>query len=216
MTARLTTLFITLLVAGLLVLPVHGKSPDEGIDYQVIEPAVPTQSEDGRVEVVELFWYGCPHCYNFEPHVNRWKERHGENVHFRYLPAVFNEVWAFHARVFYAAESLDLLEKLHAPFFHAMHAQGRRMTDERSILRFVEQQGVDPESFREAMLSEQVTERVREAIQLTRDYRIEGVPAVVIDGRHLVSPGMAGGFENMTKIMDYLVEKASAEHTAAR
>ena len=215
MTHTLTRLLTLIALSGLLALGAKANEPAEGIDYQVIEP-VPTQAEAGQVEVVELFWYGCPHCYNFEPHVQQWKERHADNVTFRYLPAVFNDLWAFHARVFYAAEALDLLDSLHTPFFHAIHAQGRRMADERSVLRFVEQQGVDPARFRAAMISDEVTAKVREAIRLTRDYRIEGVPAVVVDGRHLVSPSMSGSFERMVGVMDYLVERAAQETTASR
>lgn len=207
---------VCLFAAVLFALPSGASQPAEGIDYQALESPVETQAEPGTVEVVELFWYGCPHCYNFEPHVTEWKARHDESVTFRYLPAVFNDVWAFHARVFYAAETMDLLDKLHAPFFHAIHAQGRRMLDERSILRFVEQQGVDPAAFRQALVSDEVTDKVQEAIRLTRDYRIEGVPAVVVDGRHLVSPGMTGGFDNMLQVMDYLVTKASGEAAASR
>jgi protein dithiol oxidoreductase (disulfide-forming) len=214
---KLTALITFLLLTGLAVLPVAAADePAAGIDYQVIDPPVPTKADEGRVEVVELFWYGCPHCYNFEPHVHEWKARNQENVTFRYLPAVFNDLWAFHARVFYAAESLDLLDKLHAPFFHAIHAQGRRMADERSVLRFVEQQGVDPREFQRALASDEVTEKVREAIQLTREYRIEGVPAVAVDGRHLVSPGMSGSFDTMMRVMDHLVDKASGEPGASR
>jgi protein dithiol oxidoreductase (disulfide-forming) len=213
---KILLLLAGLLFAGAAPLSAGAVEPTPGIDFQVLDPPVSTRADEGRVEVVELFWYGCPHCYNFEPHVTKWKERQADSVTFRYVPAVFNDVWAFHARVFYAAEALGLLEDLHAPLFHAMHAQGRRMTDERSVLRFVEQLGVDPQAFRSAMVSDEVTARVREAIQLTRDYRIEGVPAVVIDGRHVVSPGMAGGFDSMMQVMDYLVEQASGEATASR
>jgi protein dithiol oxidoreductase (disulfide-forming) len=215
MIRKLTGLLSLLFLTTLLALPAGADTPTEGIDYQLIDP-VPTEAEAGRVEVVELFWYGCPHCYNFEPHVQEWKAQQGENITFRYLPAVFNDLWAFHARVFYAAEHLGLLDTLHTPFFQAIHAQGRRMADERSVLRFVEQQGVDPAEFRQAMASDEVTGKVREAIQLTRQYRIEGVPAVVVDGRHLVSPGIAGGFDNMVRILDHLVDKAASESTASR
>ena len=215
MIQQLPRFLLVAVMAVLLALPAGADTPSEGIDYQVIDP-VPTQAEDGSVEVVELFWYGCPHCYNFEPHVQAWKEAQGDNVTFRYLPAVFNDLWAFHARVFYAAESLGELERLHTPFFQAIHAQGRRMADERSVLRFVEQQGVDPAAFRQAMMSDEITAKVREAIELTRRYRVDGVPSVVVDGRHLVSPGIAGSFEDMVRIMDHLVERAASESTASR
>ncbi|MFN2348316.1 MAG: thiol:disulfide interchange protein DsbA/DsbL [Thioalkalivibrio sp.] len=213
---RFSTLLFGLLLAGLFMLPAQASEPAEGIDYKVLERPVPTRVEDGQVEVLELFWYGCPHCYHFEPHVQAWKDGKPEHVQFEYLPAVFNDLWALHARVFYAAEAIGKLDSLHSPFFHAIHAQGRRMADERSILRFVEQQGVDPAEFRAALVSDEVTNRVREAIQQTRDYQVEGVPSVVVDGRYLVTASMAGGFEQMIKVMEHLVEKTAARTSAAR
>lgn len=216
MTRSLGALLSILFALALLALPVQASEPTEGIDYIVLPQPVPTRVADGQVEVVELFWYGCPHCYHFEPHLKAWKADKPEHVQFRYLPAVFNDLWALHARVFYAFEHMGVFDQLHDPFFHAIHAQGRRMADERSILRFVEREGVDPAAFREALVSDEVTARVREAIQKTRDYRIEGVPSVVVDGRFLVTASMAGGFENMVRVMGHLVEKAGAEATAAR
>ncbi|MDD3517695.1 MAG: thiol:disulfide interchange protein DsbA/DsbL [Chromatiales bacterium] len=188
---------------------------DEGIDYKVIQPPVPTDAPAGQIEVLEMFWYGCPHCFSFEPHISEWKKNKPDDVYFRYFPGVLNPGWVLHARTFYAAEAMGVLDKLHGPLFQAMHVQGRRLFTEDAILRFVEQQGVDREKFREAMRSMEVQLKLTRATRVAELYQSSGVPSVIVNGRYLVAPGMSGDFDNMLRIIDHLVEK-ERRATAAR
>ncbi len=178
-----------------------------GKDYESIVPAQPIDDRDGRVEVVELFWYGCPHCHRFEPYIERWVKRNKGRVHFVRLPAILRNGWALHARAYYAAEALGVVDKIHKPLFDAIHNQHRKLDDEDSLARFFASQGVDEQAFRRAFESFGVDSQVRRAKQMTRRYRAMGTPAVVVDGKYLTDPGMARGFPRLIKVIDYLVDK---------
>ncbi len=180
-----------------------------GIDYRELIPRVDPGLPAGRIQVVEVFWYGCPHCYTFEPLVNEWSRNLPEQVEFTHMPATFNDLWALHARVYYAAVELDVLEEVHQPFFDAIHAQGRNMRSESAVLRFIDQRGLDADAFRDAMRSEAVGEAITEAGLLIQAFQIEGVPSMVVDGRAMVSAGMAGSHEGMLRVVDHLIEKHS-------
>lgn len=179
-----------------------------GQHYRPIQPPVDTGLEEGRIQVVEIFWYGCPHCYSFEPKVSAWKDALPADVEFVYLPAPLNDVWALHARVFYAARELGVLDQVHQAFYDALHDQGRQMRSEAAILRFIDQRGLDVEAFREAMRSEAVRDQVMDAAFRIQDYGIEGVPSLVINGEALISAGMAGSHDEMLDIADHLIERA--------
>jgi len=194
-----------LLASGLSL----AREPAAGLDYRELVPRVPTGLPAGRVQVVEVFWYGCPHCFTFVPLIDAWRKTLPEHVEFSHLPAPFNDLWALHARVYYAARALDVLDKIHQPFFEAIHAQGRNMRSESAILRFVEQAGVDPDAFRDAMRSPETSEALGEAGLLVQAFQVEGVPSVVVDGRAVISSGMAGSHEAVLRVADHLIAKVS-------
>jgi protein dithiol oxidoreductase (disulfide-forming) len=180
-----------------------------GIDYRQLIPRVDTGLPEGRIQVVEVFWYGCPHCYTFEPLVDAWRKDLPEHVEFSHMPAAFNDLWALHARVYYAAVQMDVLDQVHQPFFDAIHAQGRNMRSESAILRFIDQRGLDADAFRDTMRSPEVSEAVSEAGLLIQAFQIEGVPSMVVDGRAMVSAGMSGSHEGMLRVVDHLIEQHS-------
>lgn len=181
----------------------------EGQAYQRIVPAQPTTNPQ-KVEVVEVFWYGCPHCHRFQPYVERWLLGEPENVEFVRLPAILSERWAIHARAYYAAEALGVLERIHPKLFDAMHIDKERLDTEQSLADFFARQGVDRAAFLEAFNSFAVNSKVSRARELTRRYGIEGTPAVVINGKYRTSPAAAGSFERLIDIMDHLVEREAA------
>lgn len=204
--------FIGSLVGGSALLAsgtAFARSFTAGIDYRRLIPRVDTGLPEGRIQVVEVFWYGCPHCYTFEPLVDAWRKDLPEHVEFTHMPAAFNDLWALHARVYYAAVQMDVLDQIHQPFFDAIHAQGRNMRSESAILRFVDQRGLDADAFRETMRSPEVTEAVSEAGLLIQAFQIEGVPSMVVDGRAMVSAGMTGSHEGMLRVVDHLIEQHS-------
>ena len=186
-----------------------------GADYEVLPHPVPTEAPKGKVEVVEVFWYGCPHCYRFEPFVERWLKHAPETAYFVRIPATLNPGWTIHARLYYALELMGELDRLHPLIFKAIHEQGRSLRNERAIERFLEAHGVDIEAFRNAFHSLEVETRLREDRDRVRRYGIHGVPAVVVAGKYKTSGSLAGSYERMIAIIDYLVDLESRQAAEA-
>ncbi|WP_019023524.1 MULTISPECIES: thiol:disulfide interchange protein DsbA/DsbL [unclassified Thioalkalivibrio] len=180
----------------------------DGQNFRTIQPPIDTGLEDGKIQVVEVFWYGCPHCYSFEPYVQEWQKGLADDVEFVYLPAPMNDVWALHARVFYTAQKLEVLDEVHQAFYDAIHDQGRELRSESAILRFINQRGLDADEFREVMRSEEIRRKVTEAGQDVQEYGVEGVPTLVIDGEAVVSASMTRSHEEMLDVADFLIERA--------
>lgn len=188
---------------------------DEGIEYKEISPAQPTITKK-NVEVIEFFWYGCPHCYHFEPHLQSWLAKKPANVTFYRIPAVFNPSWALSARAFYAAETLGILDKkdanketFHQSYFDEIHKKGRRMDSKNEIRAFFARFGVSTEDFNNTFDSFAVNTRVGRAATLTSRYQIDGVPSLVVNGKYRTDGPMAGGYDGMLKILNFLVKKES-------
>ncbi len=181
----------------------------EGVDYDVLAKPQPTESGD-KVEVLELFWYGCPHCYDLEPTIEHWLENPPENAVYRRMPAVFRPEWMVHARAYYAAEALGVVDKIHRPLFDAIHAEKRRLFDEKSLTEFFAEHGVKPEDFTKAYHSFAVQTKAQRAKVMTRRYGISGVPAMIVNGKYRTSVHKARGPERMMEVIDALVAKESA------
>ena len=181
---------------------------DEGIEYTTIEKPLPTNTGD-KIEVLELFWYSCPHCYHLEPSMETWKKTKPENVAFEYLPAVFNQRTAPYARAFYSAKSIGEFDKFHMPLFRALHDQKRKIFSDDQLIAFAAEQGIDEEKFRAAMTSFEVDMAVRRAADLSRRSGADGVPALVINGKYLTSPSQVGSSEKMIVVLNGLIAEES-------
>lgn len=181
-----------------------------GKHYQPVTPPQPVATP-GKHEVIEVFWYGCPHCYDFEPYIERWQAAKPPDVEFRRLPAVFRKEWRVHAQAYYAAEALGVLDEVHVALFKAMHAEKRRLDDETSLAAFFAEHGVKPEDFKGAFNSFAVESKVQQAMQLVPKYGITGVPAVVVDGKYLTSASMAGSYDELLKVIDFLLDLERTE-----
>ena len=184
---------------------------EEGTHYQPVSPAVPV-AEPGKIEVVELFWYGCPHCFHMEPLVAEWLKSKPKGVVFRRIPAIFAQQWVPHARAFYAVEALDKLEQFHRPLFDALHQDKRLIMNEDSLADFAKEMGIDAGQFRQAYDGPSVDAKVKKAMLLTRDYGIDGVPSFIVNGKYRVTASMAGSQEGILKVVDFLIEKERAAH----
>lgn len=206
----LKTLMVALAGLGLSTL-VSAAPLVEGEHYTVLENPVDTRVEDGQVAVTEAFWYGCPHCYDLEEPLNAWVAEQPEDVAFQRLPATMGGAWNTHAFAFYAAEQLGILEELHADFFHAIHEEGRDLTSEDEIAAFFSDYGVSEEEAREALASFGVQSQVNQAHARMRQMQLMGVPALIVDGRYLISPSTAGSLGNMPQIAGALVDKVREE-----
>lgn len=199
-----------ILCSYLLPLTVWSASGDtftEGVHYRRVTPQVATSTQQGKVEVVELFWYGCPHCFDLEPYITKWLETKPESIEFLRMPATLNPRWTTHAQTFYTLELMGELERLHPKLYAAIHNQGRKLKDIKSVTRFLSQQGVDEDRFLEAYHSLAVQTKLRRAIQLNKQYAAKGVPAVVVNGRYLTSVSMAGGYDQLFKVVEILANR---------
>lgn len=181
--------------------------PDEGIDYQLVKPPQPTDS-GAKIEVLEFFQYSCPHCYSFNPDLEAWRKRQGAAIEYVRLPINWNNSTVNHTKTFYTLEAMGLVDALHDKFFAAVQVQKRRMTDANEIADFMAANGVDRAKWLNNFNSFTVNARVSRAGQIWRAYKIDGTPAVGIDGRFVTSPALAGGRQNALAVMDFLVERA--------
>jgi len=194
-------LFIAALVAAPLIALAQGiKSP-----YSELNPPQPIDTDGKKIEVVEFFWYGCPHCYNLEPLIETWVKKLPPDVEFRRIPAVFNERWAHDAAIYYTFEALGVLEKVHRPFFDAIHRDHLRTDDQQAMTEWLSRHGVDPKKFFDTMKSFGVQSKMRRAAQLSVAYKIDGTPAMAVQGRYTVSADQGGSREGMLDTVSYLV-----------
>jgi thiol:disulfide interchange protein DsbA len=206
----LKTLMIALAGLGLSA-AVSAQELVEGQHYTLLESPVSTQVEEGQIEVTEAFWFGCPHCYRLQAPVSEWFETLEDDVSVVYLPATMGGDWNTHATAFYAAESLGIRDELHADFFSAIHEDGRSLTDADEIAEFFSNYGVSTEEAKQALGAFSVRSDVNKAHSRMREMRLMGVPALVVDGRYVITPSTAGSLDNMPQIADALVERVRAE-----
>ena len=179
----------------------------EGKHYVRIDPVVPPVADDqARHEVVELFWYGCSHCFDFEPHVGKWKQEKADDVTFVRVPAIFNPRWEQHARAYYALELMGVLERGHELLFNGIHDQGRGLHDLDSMARYFAANDIDEKKFRESFKSFAVETKINRAKQLVRQYQITGVPSVIVDGEYKISASTAGGYPQLIGVIENLTK----------
>ena len=179
----------------------------EGHHYHSVSPAVPTNVEAGHVEVLELFWYGCPHCFEFEKYLKSWKQDKAANVEFVRMPSVINQRWVPHARAYYALETMGEVERIHPIIFEAIHEQGRRLRDMDSMARFLSQHGIDADEFKKAYDSFYVETKIKRASQLVRQYGSNSVPAIIVNGKYRSTASDAGNYDKLLQLVDQLAEQ---------
>jgi thiol:disulfide interchange protein DsbA len=186
----------------------------EGVEYVRI-PKQPVET-GAKIEVREFFWYGCPHCYALEPSLEAWLKKIPKNTQFVRTPAVFNERWAVHARAYYAFESLGLIGKMHEPLFRALHQDKRPLFDVDSLAAFVVERGGDRKAFVDAYNSFGVATSVNRATQLGRAFGVQSVPTLFVDGQYMTNANIAGGYDKVPQVLNFLIQKAAAERRGKR
>ena len=186
-------------------LALRAQAPQPSTDYTILKPELPVDAPPGKIEVIEFFWYGCPHCYTLEPLLESWLKKLPADVQFKRVPAVFNERWAKDAAIFYALEASGNLERLHRPLFDAIHRDGLKTDDGRALGQWLMKNGVDTKKFDEIGRSFSVQSKVRRAAQLSTAYGIEGTPAMAVQGRYTI--GVDRGQPAMLATVDYLVDQ---------
>lgn len=175
----------------------------QNVEYRLIAPQ-PVETGD-RIEVVEFFWYGCPHCNNFQPSLEAWIRRKPADVVLRRVPAVFRDSWAPHARIYYTLEQLGEVERLHQKVYFGYHVEELSMSKPDVMERWAAANGIDRERWRKSYSSPEVDAKVENAKRLTESYSLQGTPSVVVDGRYLTSSSMTSSFPEMISILEELI-----------
>jgi thiol:disulfide interchange protein DsbA len=183
--------------------------PVEGTNYVKLGQPAPTTAPAGKVEVVEFFWYGCPHCNHFEPYLAAWVAKLPADVAFRRVPVAFREnPFGAHQRLYFAIEALGLVPQLHAKVFHAIHEEGLKLDKPELIADFVAKQGVDKAKFMGVYDSFSVQTKAKQARSLMDAYKIDGVPALGIAGQYYTSVSLNATPEKALATTDFLINKA--------
>jgi len=187
------------------------KTPVEGRHYTVLAKPGRTKAPPGRVEVVDFFWYGCPHCYRQLAYTEEWEKDKPSYVYVRKVPVPFSGLWTVHARAYYTSHRLNMAARLHRPIFEAIHKDKQQLNNKRMLRNFFVSQGVDPARFDDIYDSFSVDARVRSAQKEVSSYQIKSVPSFVINGKYLTDVSMAGSPANVIAVIEFLTEQ---EHQA--
>ncbi|HUP96421.1 MAG TPA: thiol:disulfide interchange protein DsbA/DsbL [Usitatibacter sp.] len=178
--------------------------------YATLNPVQPTEAP-GKIEVIEFFWYGCPHCYSLEPSVNGFLKNVPKDVVFRRIPAVPSDAWGEAAKIFYTLEALGQLDKLHGKVFDAMHQERLNLNNKKIREEWLAKNGVDVAKYNEMEKSFSVATKLAKAKQLTYAYKVDSVPRLVVNGKYYTGPETAGGTQNMFPVVEQLLTMARKE-----
>ena len=188
----------------------HAGAQSGGLDiegkYEVLQPPQSTETGD-RIEVVDVFWYGCPHCYTFLPYMEAYDKTKPEYVEIRRLPAIFRESWAAHARAYYTSELLGVTNRTHRALFEEIHENRNPTGHKEALAAFFERQGVDRALFEETYDSFAVESLVRKSVLMQQRYGVRGTPSVIVNGKYRVTGGLAGSYDNVIAVVMALVER---------
>ena len=184
-----------------------------GKAYVELSNPVPV-AEPGKIEVVELFWYGCPHCYSFEPVINPWAEKLPADVHFVRIPAMFGGPWDAHGQMFLTLEAMGVENKVHSAVFNAIQKDRKPLTKPDEMADFLATQGVDKDKFLATFNSFAIKGQISKAKELAKKYEVSGVPTMIVDGKYRFDLGTAGGPEQALNVADQLIAKERAAKAA--
>ncbi len=188
----------------------QAKKPVAGKDFHILDAKAPVEAPAGKIEVVEFFWYNCPHCNIFEPALANWVKALPKDMAFKRTHVAFNDGFVPQQRLFLALEALGLLDKLHLKVFNAIHTEKINLAKGDAITDWVVKQGVDKAKFLEQFNSFSVSTKATRSTQLQNAYRVEGVPALGIAGRFYTDGAMAGSMERALQVAEYLIAEVRA------
>ncbi len=198
------------LLTGLLMATGSAQA-QQGQGYELVNPPQPTATGD-KIEVVELFWYGCPHCFRLEPSIKRWLESKPADVEYVRIPAILPPAWELLARAYYVAEALGKVEEIHDPLFNAIHAERQRIGTQDALADFFAAHGVDRDTFDKTFRSFSVETKIKRAKLMSERYGINGVPAIIVNGKYRTSGSLAGSNANMLRVVDQLIAQERKAH----
>lgn len=186
----------------------QARRPEEGRDYRKLDKPAAVESAGGKIEVVEFFWYSCPHCNAFEPRLAEWLKKLPADVSFRRVPVRFRDDFVPQQRLFYTLEAMGKLPELHSKVFEDIHRNGQPTDREDRILAFAQKHGLDRAKFQETYNSFAVSNKARRAHELQEQYQVDGVPAIGIAGRFYTDGTLAGGLDRSLMVTEYLISEA--------
>jgi thiol:disulfide interchange protein DsbA len=173
--------------------------------YATLNPPQPPDG-GGKIEVIEFFWYGCPHCYTLEPEVAAWVKRAPKDIVFKRVPAIPSEAWGEGAKIYYTLEAMGLLEQHHQKVFDAMHKDNVNLQNKRLREEWLQKSGIDVAKYNETEKSFTVASKLARARQMTQSYKVDGVPRIIVNGKYYTSGEQAGGHQRVFPVVDQLVE----------
>jgi len=184
------------------------KKPEDGVDYLTLDKRVPAEVPADKIEVIEFFWYSCPHCNAFEPRLEAWVKKLPSDVAMRRVPVGFRDDFAPQQRLFYTLEAMGKLDELHGKVFQAIHIEHQVLNKEELILAWAQKQGLDPSKFKDLYNSFSVSSKQRRAIQTQNAFKVQGVPAIGVAGRFYTDGDLAHNMERALQVTDYLIGEA--------
>lgn len=201
-------LFSALILTLLIPLTSYAQEYSDGHGYTTIATPVRT-ADPSKVEVIEVFWFGCPHCFHLEPYTQAWKKTiaNDPKVDFKYMPAVFGRNWLAHAKAFYVAELLGVEDKIHEDLYNAIHVKREPLNTEDELAAWFTKYGVSEAEFHKQFNSFAVESRLSQDDAKIRAYGVMGTPSLVVNGKYLVDAETAGGSENVYNVVNYLIKK---------
>lgn len=204
-------IFAVLVLTGCVAEETQAQEFKEGEHYVTLSTPVPTQAPSGKVEVAELFWYGCPHCLSLEPTIEKFLANKPANVEFQRVPATISPRWAFHARLFYAGQMLDAdgSKGIHKKIFEAIQTQRRKIDNDEALTRFFVEQGFSKEQVTNVLNSMEMTVKMARADEIGAKSQADSVPTIIVAGKYRTAPSMVGSEEALLKVIDYLVKRES-------
>jgi len=215
-TTRRRMLLATALVPALSIAHAQPKEPVALRDYRDVKPAQPVDTGN-KIEVLEFFQYSCPHCASFDPDLEAWRRKLPADVAYRRLPVAFNAATANHSKIYYTLLQLNKVDELHKKVFAAYHGQRMRLLDPNEIADFMAANGIDRKLWLDTFNSFSVATQTNRAAQIWAAYKLDGTPAVAVDGKWMTAPSMVGSRAATLPVLDYLVERARKERgTAAK
>jgi protein dithiol oxidoreductase (disulfide-forming) len=184
------------------------QTPQAGTDYSIYDHPQATDAPAGKIEVTEFFFYTCPHCADMEPVLEQWAKTLPKDVSLRRVPVLFRPQLAPFAKIYYTLEAMNLVDKLHAEVFVAIHKDRANLADEKTLFAWVASKGVDAAKFEEVYKSFSVASKVERANQTTRAYNVPGTPAIAVNGKYLVA---SGDHARQLQITNFLINRARSE-----
>ena len=194
---------------GVAALPLaswaQGKKPEEGIEYLSLDKRVPTEAGEGKIEVLEFFWYSCPHCNAFEPRFSQWLKAAPKDVVVRRVPVRFRDDFEAQQRCYYVFEALGMVEAMHGKLFHAIHTERQQLNTLPALAAWADKNGLPAQKFTETFNSFGVATKARRATQLQEAFKVQGVPSFGVAGRFYTDGSLTGSMERALQTVDYLV-----------